>query len=146
MQKENIPKFFSFNIINIILTVIQLIAIFSFWNDLTDSERLFYIIVPFIAVMLIFNTIKYYINVKKFYKKYEELYNNNQALAQNYKDNIKDLKQEQYNNEILRDFSTKAINLLLVYNDFTKEERTELRKQLISNFINGNTKEGETNE
>ena len=54
MQKENIPKFFTFYIINIILTVI-----------------------PFIAVMLILNTIKYCINVKKFYKKYEELYNNN---------------------------------------------------------------------
>lgn len=146
MQKENIPKFFTFDIINIILTVIPFVAIFSFWNKLTDCEKLFYIIIPFVAAILILNTIKYCINVKKLYKKYEELYNNNQALTQNYKDNVKDLKQEQYNNEILRDFSNKAINILLIYNDLTKEERAELSKQLISNFINGNTKEGEINE
>lgn len=146
MKKENIPKLFTVNIINIILTVIPFIAIFSFWNDLKDIEKIFYIVIPFIIIILIVNVIKYCIKVKKLYKKYEELYNNNQALAQNYKDNVNELKQEQYNNEILRDFSNRAINLLLVYNDLTKEERSILRKELISKFINCNIKEGENNE
>lgn len=146
MKKENIPKLFTVDIINIILTVIPFIAIFSFWNDLKDIEKIFYIVIPFIIIILIVNVIKYCIKVKKLYKKYEELYNNNQALAQNYKDNVNELKQEQYNNEILRDFSNRAINLLLVYNDLTKEERSILRKELISKFINGNIKEGENNE
>ena len=146
MRKENIPKLFTVNIINIILTVIPFIAIFSFWNDLKDIEKIFYIVIPFIIIILIVNVIKYCIKVKKLYKKYEELYNNNQALAQNYKDNVNELKQEQYNNEILRDFSNRAINLLLVYNDLTKEERSILRKELISKFINSNIKEGENNE
>lgn len=146
MKKENIPKLFTVNIINIILTVIPFIAIFSFWNDLKDIEKIFYIVIPFIIIILIVNVIKYCIKVKKLYKKYEELYNNNQALAQNYKDNVNELKQEQYNNEILWDFSNRAINLLLVYNDLTKEERSILRKELISKFINGYIKEGENNE
>lgn len=146
MKKENIPKLFTVNIINIILAVIPFIAIFSFWNDLKDIEKIFYIVIPFIIIILIVNVIKYCIKVKKLYKKYEELYNNNQALAQNYKDNVNELKQEQHNNEILRDFSNRAINLLLVYNDLTKEERSILRKELISKFINGNIKEGENNE
>lgn len=146
MKKENIPKIFTVDIINIILTVIPFIAIFSFWNDLKDIEKIFYIVIPFIIIISIVNVIKYCIKVKKLYKKYEELYNNNQALAQNYKDNVNELKQEQYNNEILRDFSNRAINLLLVYNELTKEERSNLRKELISKFINGNIKEGENNE
>lgn len=74
------------------------------------------------------------------------MYSKNQALAQNYKDNIMELKQEQYNNELLREFSNKVIGLLLCYNDLTKEERTNLKKELITNFINGKTKEGENNE
>ena len=146
MKNENIPKIFTVDIINIILTVIPFIAIFSFWNDLKDIEKIFYIVIPFIIIISIVNVIKYCIKVKKLYKKYEELYNNNQALAQNYKDNVNELKQEQYNNEILRDFSNRAINLLLVYNELTKEERSNLRKELISKFINGNIKEGENNE
>lgn len=81
-----------------------------------------------------------------FYKKYEELYINNQALSLNYKDNVRELKQEQYNNEVLRDFANKAINLLLVYNDMSKDERSVLRKELISNFIKGNIKDSDNNE
>lgn len=146
MQKESNPNFFTFDIINIILTVIPFIAIFSFWNKLDDLEKILYIVIPFIVIILIVNSIKYCMKVKKLYKKYEELYSKNQALAQNYKDNIMELKQEQYNNELLREFSNKVIGLLLCYNDLTKEERTNLKKEIITNFINGKTKEGENNE
>ena len=74
------------------------------------------------------------------------MYINNQALSLNYKDNVRELKQEQYNNEALRDFANKAINLLLVYNDMSKDERSVLRKELISNFIKGNIKDSDNNE
>lgn len=146
MQKESLPKFFSFDIINIIITVVSFTAIFSFWTKLDDKEKLIYIVVPCAIIILIVNLIKYYIQVKKFYQKYEDLYNNNQALALNYKDNVKELKQTQYNNEVLRDFANKTINLLVIYNDMTKEERNVLRKELISNFIKGNIEDGENNE
>ncbi len=146
MQKESHPKFFSFDIINIIITIVSFIAVFSFWTKWDDKERLIYIVVPCVIIILIVNLIKYYIQVKKLYKKYEELYNNNEALALNYKDNVKELKQAQYNNEVLRDFANKTINILMVYNDMTKEERNILRKELISNFIKGNIEEGENND
>lgn len=146
MQKESLPKFFSFDIVNIIITIVSFIAIFSFWTKWDDKERLIYIVVPCVIIILIVNLIKYYIQVKKLYKKYEELYNNNEALVLNYKDNVKELKQTQYNNEVLRDFANKTINILMVYNDMTKEERNILRKELISNFIKGNIEEGENND
>lgn len=146
MKKEEIPKFFSFDIINIIFTVISFIALFSIWNKMTDLQKVLYIVIPFIIVTFIINFIKYYIKVKNLYKKYEELYNNNQALAENYKDNVRELKQEQYNNEVLRDFSQKTINLLLVYNDLSKDEQKNLRKDLITNFISGTKGIGDNNE
>lgn len=146
MQKESIPKFFSIDIINISITIISFVAIFSVWNKLNDQERLLYVVIPCIIIILIVNIIRYCIQVKNFYKKYEELYINNQALSLNYKDNVRELKQEQYNNEALRDFANKAINLLLVYNDMSKDERSVLRKELISNFIKGNIKDSDNNE
>lgn len=56
------------------------------------------------------------------------------------------MKQAQYNNEVLRDFANKTIDILMVYNDMTKEERNILKKELISNFIKGNIEEGENND
>lgn len=146
MKKEEFPKFFSFNIINIIFTIISFIALFSFWNKMTDLQKILYIVIPFIIFTIIINFIKYYKKVKSLYTKYKELYNNNLALAENYKDNVRQLKQEQYNNEVLRDLSQKTINLLLTYNDLSKEEQKSFRRELVENFINGIKGEGDNSD
>ena len=62
MQKESNPNFFTFDIINIILTVIPFIAIFSFWNKLDDLEKILYIVIPFIVIILIVNSVN--VNMK----------------------------------------------------------------------------------
>lgn len=136
VKKEDCPKFFSFNIFNIVFTIISLVALFGFWNKLSDYKKLIYLFIPSIIIIFVSNTIYYIIKVKSFYKKYEELYNNNQALSDNYKINVRTLKQEQCNNETLRSFSQKIINLLLIYGDLSKEEQTEVKKQIVTNFIN----------
>ena len=146
MKKEDCPKFFEFNIFNIILTVIQVIALFGFWNKLTDVAKILYIVIPFMVLMLIINIMKYCFKVKKFYSKYEGLHNNYLALVQNYRDNVTELKQEQYNNEVLREFSIRSINLLMIYNDLPKDERNNIRKKLVTDFINGPKTEEKINE
>lgn len=146
MKKEEIPKLFSFDLINIIITIVSFIALFSFWNEMSDFQKVLFIVIPFGIVTIMINFIKYYIKVKNLYKTYKKLYNNNQALAEIYKENIRELKQEQYNNEVLRDFSQKTIDLLLVYNDFSKDEQKKLRRELITYFISGTKGKGDNNE
>lgn len=146
MRKEKIPKFFSFDILNVCITIISFIALFSFWGKLEDIERFIYIVIPIILVFLLVNIVKYCMQVNKFYKKYSDLYNNNQGLIQNYKDNKAELKQEKYNNIVLREFVNNTMAVLILYNDLTKEERKTITKQIISKFVNNNSKGGDRNE
>ncbi len=146
MNKEKIPKFFSFDIVNIIITIISFIALFSFWGNLKDEERILFIVLPIIFIFLLVNLIRYYLSVKEFYKKYENLYERYQALIQNYKENMFELKQERYNNDVLRDFANRTLTVLITYNDMTKEERKTIKADIISNFISGSQKGGDDNE
>lgn len=146
MQKEKIPKFFSFDIVNVCITIISFVALFGFWNKLEDSQKVMYIVIPVIIVFLIANLIKYCSQVKRFYKKYNDLYDNNQGLIQNYKDNKQELGQEKYNNLVLREFANNTIMALISYNNMTKEERKEMTKTIVSNFVNKNSKGGIDNE
>lgn len=138
MQKEKIPKFFTFDIVNAFLTVVPFIAIFGFWEKLKDSEKIMYIIIPAIGLFLLVNVIRYCHQVKKFDLAYDKLYENNQALAENYKKNIQELKQQEYNNQILREFSKNTMAVLITYNDMTKEQRNDIKQKIISDFIDKN--------
>lgn len=136
MKLEEKPKFFSSALFNILVTIISFLALFGFWEKLEDSEKLLYIVVPAIIIFFVGNVIIYYRKVSDLYKHYKKIFDNNQALSQNYKDNQILLKQERYNNEILRDFVNNSMSLMVVYNELSKEERTELKKAITSKFVN----------
>lgn len=146
MKKEERPKLIEYRMIDIIVTILSISGLFRFWDILSDIEKLFYIVIPSIIIVVIINIIRYYLKVKHFYDKYDELYNKYYALAQNYNVNVCELKQEQYNNEVLREFSNRSVNLLMLYNDLKKEERNNIKNQLIEDFINGIKKEEKIDE
>lgn len=143
MQKEKKPKFFSLDIVNVCVGAISFIALFSLWGKLADKERFIYIVFPIAFLFLLVNMIKYYLQVNKFYTKYSDLYDNNQGLVQNYKDNMAELKQEKYNNAVLREFVNDTLAVLISYNNLTKEERSKVTNKIVSNFVNSNSKGGE---
>ena len=146
MIKEKIPKFFSFDIINICITIISFIALFGFWNDLNDRKKILYVILPIIFIFLFVNLIKYFISVRKFYGQYDDLFKKYQALVQNYEKNISELKQIKYNNEILSDFINKTMMVLVIYNDMTEQEKVIARADIIKKFVKNNLEGGSDNE
>lgn len=146
MQKEKKPQFFSFNIASVIIGIVSFFALFGFWNKLDDLDKIVYIIVPTIILIFIVYLVIYCKEVKRFYNSYSKLYDNNQALIDNYKNNKIELTQEKYNNDVLRDFVNNTMVVLMTYNDMTKDERLSLRKEIVSKFINRDSNGGSDNE
>ena len=144
MLKEKRPQYFILkdfvSVISLIIVIISLISYFNFFNKLDDFDKVTNVFVPisFVILVLYFviNTIRYCWHVRKFYDKYENLYNNNQALVDNFNKNNFDLQQEQNKNIILHRFISSTMQLLLTINDSTKEERSKIRKAILEDFLN----------
>lgn len=142
MLKEGKPKFTPINIVNGSIAIVTLIALFSFWNKLSDIER-FICIIILIFVFFLINLIFYIVRLNKYCKKLDIKY---QALVENYNKNRGELNQEKYNNNVLRDFTSNTMMLLLTYNDMSIEDRAELRKKIVSNLFNNNLKGGKNDD
>ena len=146
MQKEKKPNFFSFNTIGLFIALVSFVALFSFLGKLEDIKKIIYIVVPIILLLIMANIIRYCRDVNKFYNSYIKLFENNEGLIQNYNSNKSSLEQEKYNNNVLRDFFKNTLGLLMVYNDLSKDEKINLKKDIMNKFLDNNKNGGKENE
>ncbi len=137
------PRFFTGKI-TFIISIVNVLALFSFWNKIPDSYKITFIIGS-IILGLIINGIIYVINVNKFYKEYEKQYMNYQALSNNFKENQIELKNEIYKNEMLQKFFFDTMAVLISFDKITKEQKLQVTNTIIKNFI-GNINGGKENE
>lgn len=143
IKKEGCPKFLGFNFFNVLIEIITILA--WLFVDIKVEWKI-YIISLIIVILLVVNIIIYCNNVRKFYKKYEELYKHDNEIQLLYQENRKESDNLREYNNFLKLFSKDTLNLLYCYNDCDEEKRREIREMIINNLFDGNIRKDDKNE
>ena len=143
IKKEECPKFFTFNLFSMLISIISLLA-WLFVN--IEVEWKIYIIVFIIAILLVVNTIIYYRNVRKFYKKYEKLYEHDNYIQELYQANREESDKLREHNNFLNYILKDILSLLYMYNDLYEEKRKEIREKIFDNLFDGYIRKEDENE